>query len=232
LIRPDRRCFLIFRDCSGNAYGPLLDVALDTLRQDVYVEVDEAAAESLRVLTGYGFTIDRREHHYAIPTDPARTGLAGQAVPDGFATISAADADVDRLRELDDALRQDVPGTAGWRNDPEEFAAQTFGGPQFDPATYLVAVDDTADDYVGLVRVWATPGGPRLGLVGVLQPYRRRGLARALLARAFDVVHERGQPEASCEVDQANTASNALLTGIGARRTGGAVELVRRHAPS
>jgi hypothetical protein len=58
------------------------------------------------------------------------------------AFLPAAEADVDRLRELDDALRQDVPGAAGWRNDPQEFGRQTFGNPEFDPATYLLSVEE------------------------------------------------------------------------------------------
>lgn len=231
LRRPDRRCFLFVRDCAADAYAPLLDAAQDALDQDVYVEVDEAAADTLRVLTRCGFSVNRREHHYALPTDPARNGLAGRAVPDGFSIVSAARADVDRLRELDDALRQDVPGTAGWRNDPRAFREQTFDDAQFDPAIYLVAVDDGAGEYAGLVRVWIRSGGPRLGLIGVLRPYRRRGLALALLARAFGVVHDRGRTEVTCEVDQANAASNAMLAAMGARRTGGAVELVRRRMP-
>jgi GNAT superfamily N-acetyltransferase len=229
LVRPDRRCYLFFGDCAADAYGPLLDAALDALGQDVYVEVDEAAADAQRELGERGFTVNRREHRYVLPTDPGRSGLAGQEAPDGFAIISAANADVDRLRELDDALRQDVPGTAGWRNDPQEFPRQTFNDPGFDPATYLVAVDSGTGEYAGLVRVWITSSGPRLGLIGVLPPYRRQGLASAFIAQAFGVLHDRGQLEATCEVDQTNIASNALMAGMGARRAGGHVELVWRR---
>jgi hypothetical protein len=99
----------------------------------------------------------RREHRYVLPTDPARTGLAGRVAPEGLGIISAAAADIDRLRELDDALRQEVPGTVGWRNDPQAFRRQTFDHPQFDPATYMVAVHHSTGQYVGLVRVWITP---------------------------------------------------------------------------
>jgi ribosomal protein S18 acetylase RimI-like enzyme len=147
--------------------------------------------------------------------------------PDGFAVMSAADADVDRLRELDDALRQDVPGAAGWRNDPLTFADQTFKDPEFDPATYLIAVRENTGRYAGLVRVWIRPGLPRLGLSGVLAAHRRQGLAIALIARAFGVISARGQAEVTCEVDETNVASNALMVRLGARRTGGAVELIR-----
>ena len=43
----------------------------------------------------------------------------------------------------------------------------------------------------------------------------------------LSVLSARGQAEVSCEVDETNTASNALVTGVGARRVGGAVELMR-----
>ena len=86
--------------------------------------------------------------------------------------------------------------------------------------------------YAGLVRVWNNPGRPRLGLIGVTRPYRRRGLARALLARAFGVLHLRGQAVVTAEADDTNLASRSLLLGLGARREGGSVEFIRRaHRP-
>jgi hypothetical protein len=106
--------------------------------------------------------------------------------------------DEDGLRALDDALRQDVPGADGWVNDPYEFCEYTFDDRHFDPATYLVAVDDVNQAYAGLARVWNNPGRPPSG------PDRRHARLPS------------------------NTASNALLLGIGARRTGGSIELVRR----
>jgi GNAT superfamily N-acetyltransferase len=81
------------------------------------------------------------------------------------------------------------------------------------------------------VRVWNNPKGPRLGLIAVSAPYRRRGLAKALLSRAFAVLDERGQTVVSAEVDQANVASTSLLEGMGAWRTGDSIELFRRAAP-
>ena len=72
------------------------------------------------------------------------------------------------------------------------------------------------------------PGRPRLGFIGVLPGYRRRGIARALLARVFAELQERGVHDVSTEIDETNTASRALLEGLGARRTGTTVELNRR----
>jgi ribosomal protein S18 acetylase RimI-like enzyme len=227
LTRPDGRTCLYLRDVADEAYAPLIDAVLGAHEVDLYLEVDEGAEHAREVLTARGFVPQRHEHHYVIPTDSA---TAATAAPAGFAFLSAADCDVDRLRELDDALRQDVPGAAGWRNDPARFADQTFGDPEFNPATYLIAVDCGTGEYAGLVRVWIRPQGPRLGLIGVLPAFRRRGLAVALLTSVFRVLAARGDAEVTCEVDDANLASNALVTGLGARRAGGAVEFMRPMA--
>ena len=135
------------------------------------------------------------------------------------------------MRHLDDALRQDVPGAEGWKWDPVDFNEETFGF-DFDPATYLVAVDVPSGEYIGLVRVWKNPGRPRLGLIAVLPACRRRGLASLLLARAFRVLHERGTKEVTAEVDDTNAPSGSLMSKIGARRIGGSVELMRPRQAS
>jgi ribosomal protein S18 acetylase RimI-like enzyme len=122
-----------------------------------------------------------------------------------------------------------VPGTDGWRWDPAGFQAETFESPFFDPSTYLIAVERESGDDAGLVRVWNKPTRPRLGLIAVLPRHRRRGLARALLARAFGVLAARGESAVSAEVDDGNLASTSLLKAVGAGRVGGSIELVRLH---
>jgi ribosomal protein S18 acetylase RimI-like enzyme len=59
-----------------------------------------------------------------------------------------------------------------------------------------------------------------------LRPYHRRGFASLLLARAFRALHKRRKTEATAEVDDTNHRSRSLLMHLGARRTGGTVELV------
>jgi ribosomal protein S18 acetylase RimI-like enzyme len=226
-VRPDGRCFVFFRSCHAEAYRPLVQAIARHVRRDLYTEIDEADAEVLGRLADLGFVVNRREHAYAIPTDPAITGLAEAALPAGFVIVAADQVSEDRLRELDDELRRDVPGCDGWRWTREGFRSQTYDAPDFDPATYLVAVEQATGRYAGLVRVWIRPSGPRLGLIAVGRPYRRRGLASVLLARAFGVLQRRGESEVVAEVDVANTSSTRLLTRLGARRTGGSMELVR-----
>jgi ribosomal protein S18 acetylase RimI-like enzyme len=226
-LRPDDRCQLFFDVWRNDAFVPLTDAVARDLRRDLYVSLDDGELESLEACAAAGFSEYRRESYYRIPTASALTALTGATMPADLDVLSAANADLDQLRLLDDALRQDVPGTGGWRWTAEGFHAET-SGPDFDPATYLVAVARASGAYVGLVRVWMRHGGPRLGLMAMLAPYRRRGATRALLARVFTVLSARGLQSVTCEADDANIASVSLLSRLGARRYGGSVELVRR----
>lgn len=213
-IRPDGRCFVRIDE---------LDVEGDG---ELYVDVDEEDVAAIARCTEHGFVVNRRESVYRVPT----TAPGESHVPEGFVFAPADAVEEERLRVLDDALRQDVPGTSGWRWDEEGFRAE-LAQPAFDPSLYLVAVDTSSGSYVGIVRVWNNPALPRLGFVGVSRSHRRRGLARALVAQAFAVLAARGQHEVKTEIDDTNVASRTLLAGFGARRCGGTIELVRRSRP-
>jgi GNAT superfamily N-acetyltransferase len=228
-LRPDNRCFLYFDTWRADACPPLADAVARDLGRDLHVTLDDGEYDALDACAQAGFAEHRRESYYRIPADPAVTGLAGAVLPAGLDVLSAAGADITRLRLLDDALRQDVPGCEGWRWDARQFRAETFG-PFFDPATYLIAADRATGDYAGLVRIWRTRAGPRLGLIATLARYRRRGIARALLGQACAVLAARGDTSVTGEVDDTNVASLSLLTGLGARRYGGNVELIRRQS--
>lgn len=223
--RPDGRGYLAADAWKDEVTVALLRAAIADVPGDLHSTAAEDDAAQLALLAEVGFAAARREHEYLIPVAGVLAGTTGGG-PDGFRIVSAADCDVQRLMRLDDALRQDVPGTDGWVNELESFRDYTFGAPQFDPALYLVAVARD-DRYAGLVRLWPANRVPRLGLIGVLRWYRRRGLASALLQAAFRPLAERGVTQVSAEADATDVASVTLLTGLGAERTGGAIELRR-----
>lgn len=175
------------------------------------------------VLTDAGFTVARRSVTAEIDLDTALAAIGDARLPHGVAVISTADADMERLRFLDDALRDDIPGTSGWRSTPEEFA-DSFTDPEFDPRTYLVAVDLRRGEYVGLVRVWMNRPRPRIGMFGVLRTYRRRGITLALLARCFRAARDDGHHTATSEFDETNDASRGVFERLGARKTGTTTE--------
>lgn len=228
LVRPDRRCHLAFRDCRADAYPPLLARATAELDRDLYTRADEPELDRL---TALGFQVRRRERRYRIPVAQARSRVPAIGPPPGIDLVSAADADLDRLRLLDDALRQEIPGADGWRWIPEEFREETFSE-GFDPATYLVAVAHRTGDHVGLVRVWLRPDRPRLGCLGVLPAYRRTRVTAALLGTALSAVDPRRYPALGTEIDATNHAADALARRCGAVLTGDSHELIlHRRAP-
>jgi ribosomal protein S18 acetylase RimI-like enzyme len=226
-LRPDHRWFVAFDTCREDSYAPLLTCVAEDVRGDLYAIASDADDQALDRFARLGFTVNRRESHYIIPTGHVAAGLPASAELKNIVIITALNADEDEIRLLDDALRQDVPGTAGWKWDPGDFREETFDSPRFDPATYLIAVDTRSAEYVGLVRVWNTPGRPRLGLIGVLRAYRRRGLATMLLAQVFRTLRQQDKAEVTAEVDDDNIASRSLLLRFGARRKSGFVEVVK-----
>ncbi len=127
-------------------------------------------------------------------------------------------------------MRADTPGGDGWNWDPDDFHEETYDSREFEPATYLIGVDQASGRYAGLARIWMRPQSAKLGFVAVAAAYRRRGLARALLGRVLAAAAERGQAEVTADVDDTNLASATLLAGFGGRRSGGTVELIRRAA--
>lgn len=214
-VRPDGRLFVRDPD----------EESLAEVTSDVYCAVDATEIDPYSAL---GFDVHRREGIYSVPTRSVRIGRP----PQGIVFARADEVDEKSLRLLDDELRQDVPGTQGWQWDEAAFREETYKATDFDPTTYLVALDEATGEYVGIARVWMKRPTPRLGFIGVLTSFRRRGIARALLAEVFARLDERGFHEVTTEIDETNTASRTLLEGLGARRTGTSVELIRRYASS
>ena len=215
--RPDGRCFVFGEPDDELPLGR------------VYATADEADAERVHSLARLGFMIQRRELRLRLPTDPRKWSVATvEPPPGGVAFVRADQVDERRLRLLDDLLRQDVPGTDGWKWSHDEFREETYDAAEFDPATYLVAVDEGGSG-IGIVRVWMRAEEPRLGLVGVRSEWRRKGVARALLAEVLKAVRQRDGFEVVTEVDEANTASRNLLFGFGGQKVGLSLELIRER---
>ncbi|MGH8861818.1 MAG: GNAT family N-acetyltransferase [Jatrophihabitantaceae bacterium] len=226
--RPDARWYVACDTWFDAVHDALVSAVARDLAQDLHARADEGDSESLARYRRAGFAEHRREAEYSIDVADALAALGPTEARD-FSVVSAADVDDAELRILDDALRADVPGCAGWTNDPQEFRENTFSPNHFDPAAYLVA-RATDGHAVGLVRIWGGRGPRRLGLIGVLAPHRRRGVARTLLREAFAAVGAQGVTAVAAEADTSNVASQELLRLLGARRTGGTVELLRPAA--
>lgn len=126
---------------------------------------------------------------------------------------------------------------------PELFAARTLGDAAFDPAGVLLA---EADGIPAGFAVTVSPGSPRrfgpppgsgrISGLGVLPPFRRRGLGKALLARAVAHLKAKGcgrityaaHEYYTAGLDRAHEAGLALLTSAGFASVGEAVAMGRQ----
>jgi ribosomal protein S18 acetylase RimI-like enzyme len=100
--------------------------------------------------------------------------------------------------------------------DLDHWLQHTFGAPWWDPSlVYLVREgDEVVAAEVNAVRF----GGGWIGTIGTLEPWRGRGLGRALLLEAFGEFHRRGEPRVSLAVDAGNeTGATQLYESIGMR---------------
>jgi ribosomal protein S18 acetylase RimI-like enzyme len=210
-VRPDGRRFVV-----GEPDGELP-------AGELFADADEADTGRVAALGRLGFVPHRRELELVLPTR-----LPAVAAPPGVRALRADVLVEETLRLLDDELRQDVPGTDGWRWHANDFHRETYDSPHFDPAVYLVAEAD--GEPAGICRVWLRPEGPKLGFIGVRRALRRHGIARWLIGEAFAVLDARGEPEARTTVDETNVASRTLLERLGSRTVGSSLEL-RRPTP-
>jgi ribosomal protein S18 acetylase RimI-like enzyme len=217
LLRPDGRRILLTRARTRSQVAAAVASARrEHPGAELFVTSDAADVELLAALRDNGFGECLRELHVRVPTDPSWHGLARDLTPDGVRLVHVEDVDLDALRRLDEEIREDIPGSDGWRWTLEGFSAE-ISGDDYDPALYRVAQEVDGGALVGLVRVWVRRGGPRLGCVGVLPPWRRTRLTWALLRSVAVELHRRGETTVVAEVSDRNTASLGLLARRGVR---------------
>ncbi|MGW4483418.1 GNAT family N-acetyltransferase [Amycolatopsis sp. NPDC004368] len=218
--RPDGRVFLSVDAWHRSVFDRLAHAVLADLAEPLHTVVDEADHELLTGWRQAGLTVRRREWEYVVPTDVPLT-----APPAGVTIVPAGAAEEGPLRALDRVVRAEVEAAVGWQEMPAEVLVRPAGDTVVDPAKYAVAAD--GGEYAGLVRVVQVTRLPRIGLVAVRADRQRRGIARALLTHSLGVLHQAGIASAYAEVNEANEAATALFEGLGARRAGSTVELVR-----
>lgn len=225
--RPDGRIFISIDSWHDATFDRLADAMLADLPRPLYTVVDEADLDLTSCWRRVGFTTRRREWEYVVPTDPGVTGLGSVFSPEGVTIAPRGAAQEGPLREVYDAIRDEVDATVGWESMPAEVLARPDGTPLLDPLKYAVAVQ--ADRYVGLARITGRiTRQPRIGLLAVRSDQRRRGIARALLANVLGSLHRSGVETASAEVNESNGAAMALFEGVAARRASSNLELVLR----
>ncbi len=100
----------------------------------------------------------------------------------------------------------------------EDFDHYVFDDPAFDPELWLLAWDGpTLAGYVGArLESEEDPSLGHVTLLGVLAPYRRRGVGEALLRHAFRALHDRGKMGCDLHVDaESPTGATRLYERVG-----------------
>ncbi|MFD8805631.1 GNAT family N-acetyltransferase [Streptomyces sp. NPDC059597] len=218
--RPDGRLFVSVDVWQDAVFDRLATAMLDGLTAPLHTLVGADDHELTAKWERLGFTPGRREWEYVLPTGPVTPQL-----PEGVTILPAGQAEEAPLRALDRAVREEVEATVGWRTMPAEVLPRPAGDTLVDPSKYAVAVRNGA--YAGLIRVVPVRSRARIGLLAVRAGQRRHGIGRALLTHALGALHRDGIDSAWAEVDETNMAAITLVEGVGARRSGSYLELVR-----
>ena len=148
---------------------------------------------------------------FASMTRPDLDDIPTAPLPDGLA-IRPISRDMAAMRQVFDADAEAFRDHFGWTDATDERFAEFVEEPDLDPSLWLVAFD--GDEVAGgvLNGIHRTPDGDRdgwLDSVFTRRPWRRRGLARALIVRSLSLLRERGLSAVSLGVDLAN-ANQAL----------------------
>jgi mycothiol synthase len=162
-----------------------------------------------RLLVAYGYRPVRTFYNMVRPT---LDGVPEAVVPEGFEIRAVGLADMRAVWEADLKAFRDHWGAF---DDSEEGFARFMGDPRLDPSLHSVAF--AGDEVAGAVLneiddVENALFDRRRGLLAsvfVRRPYRRRGLARALIQRSLAVLRDRGMTSAWLGVDAENP--NAAL---------------------
>jgi GNAT superfamily N-acetyltransferase len=222
--------FLRFVGDDHRAFGPLGERIGDELGNPVFATIGEDSGGARGSLQRAGFVIDMVSEGFRVRFDDALRWLRRAWVPSGFAIVSADRVDEDGLFDLDNALRNLVPGTEGWRGNRDWFHEELAERPPFDPAAYLVAIDLSSGAHAGLVRIWRNLSGARLGLIGVLPRFRSAPIAAALLQRALAAASTWGHDGFVTETSLDNAVVHPRLNRLG-ESTGRFVQMVRDPSP-
>jgi len=225
--RSDGRLFVSVDTWHEAVFRHLAGAMLKELPRPVFTVLDEEDTDLTAAWLMAGFSIERRELGYAVPTDPGVTGLDGALVPANVTIIPAGEADEVSLRALYNALRAEIDATVGWRTMPVEVVPRPEGPTAADLPQFVVAAHGS--EYVGLLRLATVTRQPRIGLLAVRAAHRRRGIGRALLAHTLNDLHRRGTPSAWAEVNEGNAAASALFEGVGAHAAVRNLELGARR---
>lgn len=221
--RPDGRWVLRLPEDSGT-WSTLVAAMPESIEPALFCAEEGRAGD---LLAGLGFTVGRTDQLWEVPVTSRKTPI--RSADHDLVPVTACDAAA--VTRLDNAIRAQIPGTAGWLGTVEDLRA-SLDDDDFDPGLYLVAVHRGTGSYDGLVRVWNSRPHPRLGCVGVRPEWRRTRLGPALLSAVSATLARRGVSRVVTETDVTNLDSHALAARNGAVPRGRIVEWRLQRRPT
>ncbi|MCK4717208.1 MAG: GNAT family N-acetyltransferase, partial [Thermoplasmata archaeon] len=171
---------------------------------DIWLALSEEDLVSLLEAEGYA-----PSRYFFEMLRPNMDDIPDLPLPEGLEVRPVPPEEYGRLWKVNEEIFQDHWGARPYND--EEFK-NWKEDPLFQPELWQVAWD--GDEMAGMVlsfideeenreygRTWGYPDD-----IGVRRPYRRKGLARALLARALEQLKEHGMEQANLGVDSENPA--------------------------
>lgn len=192
--------------------------AVEDPDQPIVVQDDAEEQETghRALLAANGFTPVR---HFFLMRRPTLDDVPDVSLPEGLEIRPVTE---DQRRPILEAEFEAFEDHWGTREPNDEHFALTLGRAELDTDLWVVAWD--GDEVAGVVETWiwahenAELGVQRgwLERISVRRPWRRRGLARALTARALVRLREAGMAEAMLGVDSENAnGALGLYEGLG-----------------
>jgi GNAT superfamily N-acetyltransferase len=179
---------------------------------EAHADVAKLDTSALALLARFGFTPAR----YAFDMVAETSGVADRSAPDGL-TIIPYDAAL--VRQVHEAHMEAF--TDHWGFQYRAFDAWlplAVGSATFNPALSVVAMAGTEIAGYTLAYDDAIADQVYIGQVGVRRPWRRRGLAAAMLAHVLRLAAKAGRTAAALDVDTANpTGAVGVYEGVGFR---------------
>lgn len=175
---------------------------------------------TIKLLEGEGYKTVR---HFFIMVRPTLDDIPDFPLPSG---LEVRPVEPDHYQAINDASREAFRDHWGFSEEMEPTVAEWLDDPNFDPSLWRVAWD--GDQVAGLVLSYISPEenqsyNRKRGYtenICVRRPWRKRGLAKALIAMSLAAVKERGMQEAALGVDTQNlSGALRLYESLGFRST-------------
>jgi mycothiol synthase len=164
--------------------------------------------------------LDSRGYREVRRFELRRVDFAGAPAPphdvEGISVRSFRPEDAQRLYEAHVEAFADHWGEG--EETYEDFRHHNLDAPEYDAGLWFVAWDgnEIAGYVGGHEKSREDPSRGYIALLGVLRPYRRRGLGEALLLHAFGALHARGQLGVDLHVDADSlTGATGLYAKVG-----------------